>query len=141
MRETLRRIAAGLPFFDAFVDVDPERDTTDVRVARVEEAVDMDPSAFVRAAGRNAPLVDVRTPMEFRQGHLAGARNVDMMRPDFAATVDALGLDPRQPLYLYCRSGNRSGHAARLLRKHGYDRAFNVGGFEALVREGAPPAS
>jgi rhodanese-related sulfurtransferase len=141
MRETLRRIAAGLPFFDVVVDVDPERDTAAVRVARVEDAVDMDPAAFVRAAGRDAQLLDVRTAMEFRQGHLAGARNIDMMRPDFTEAVDALGLDLRQPLYLYCRSGNRSGHAARLLRERGYDRAFNVGGFEDLIREGAAPAS
>lgn len=81
-------------------------------------------------------VLDVRTPAEFAAGHLAGALNVDMHRPDFAERVEALGLEAGQPLYLYCRSGARSGRAARQLRKMGFAEAYNVGGLAELARAG-----
>ena len=43
-------------------------------------------------------------------------------------------------MYLYCRSGNRSAQATDALRQMGYHNAFNVGGFDALVRAGADVA-
>jgi phage shock protein E len=106
-----------------------------------QSPVEMSPAEFLRLRRPDAPVLDVRTPAEFGQAHLEGSTNLDMMEPDFLDGVARLGLDPEEPVYLYCRSGNRSGHAARLLRKHGYARAFNVGGLDELVREGAPTAS
>ncbi|MFN3597105.1 MAG: rhodanese-like domain-containing protein [Rubricoccaceae bacterium] len=85
-------------------------------------------------------VVDVRTPGEYAGGHVAGAHLADMMAPDFDAQIDALGLDPAQPVYLYCRSGNRSGKAAERLRARGFAQATNVGGFEALTAAGLPVA-
>ncbi len=84
-------------------------------------------------------LLDVRTPAEFAGGHLEGADNVDVLAPDFAARVDAL--DRKKTYYLYCRTGNRSGQAARRMREMGFDAAYNVGGFEDLSAAGAPVAA
>lgn len=81
-------------------------------------------------------VLDVRTPAEFAEGHLVGAQNVDVNQPDFTERIEALGLDPAQPVYLYCRSGTRSGRAAQILRDMGFAEAHNVGGFEELARAG-----
>jgi phage shock protein E len=98
--------------------------------------MELDAADFLRRRTADAPVLDVRTPGEFAGGHLRGARNVNLMDPDFAGAVDRLGLDRSRPVYLYCRSGNRSGQAARILRDRGYTAAVNVGGLDELVQEG-----
>lgn len=80
-------------------------------------------------------VLDVRTPGEFAGGHLAGVENVDFMATDFRDRVDALDRD--RTYYLYCRSGNRSGQAAQMMQTMGFQRVYNVGGYEALAAAGA----
>ncbi len=100
----------------------------------------MTPSTFVAERDPSAPLLDVRTPDEFADGHLAGAVNVDVMAPDFGERVQSLGLPDDGPVYLYCRSGNRSGQAAGILQQLGHAGAVNVGGLDALLAAGAEAA-
>jgi len=68
-------------------------------------------------------LVDVRTQEEYRSGHIPGALNIP---------VDTIGAKPPTPqkdalIILYCRSGNRSGTAKRILEQAGYTRVVNFG--------------
>lgn len=68
-------------------------------------------------------LVDVRTQEEYRSGHIPGALNIP---------VDTIGAKPPTPqkdalIILYCRSGNRSGTAKRVLEQAGYTRVVNFG--------------
>lgn len=100
----------------------------------------LSPADFVERRDPAAPVLDVRTPAEFAEGHLAGAVNVDVMAPDFQDRVAALHLPPDGPVYLYCRSGNRSGTAASILHQMGHAGAVNVGGFDALRAAGAETA-
>jgi phage shock protein E len=104
--------------------------------ASLESPVELHPAEFLQIRTPDAVVLDVRTAAEFASEHLEVARNVDILQDGFIERVEELGVDREQPVYLYCRSGNRSGHAARLLRQRGY-RAFNVGGLNDLVREGA----
>lgn len=92
---------------------------------------------FVAHRDASAPLLDVRTPGEFAEGRLAGAVNIDLMSPTFADELFALRLSADAPVYLYCRSGNRSGQAAHMLRQMGHEGAVNIGGIDALARAGA----
>ncbi|WP_397546419.1 rhodanese-like domain-containing protein [Rhodothermus marinus] len=92
------------------------------------------PEVFLHRRRPNDVVIDVRTPEEFAQGHLEGAINLDLMAPDFHENIARL--DPNRTYYLYCRSGNRSGQAARLLRERGLE-AYNIGGLEELARAGA----
>lgn len=96
---------------------------------------------FVTRREAAHPVLDVRTPREFAQGHLKGAINVDIHGPDFAREVERLTrtgtLEKDGPVYLYCRSGARSGRAARVLRQQGFEEAWNVGGLSALRSAGA----
>ena len=99
------------------------------------------PAEFLAQREASHPVLDVRTPREYAQKHLKGAINVNLMAPDFARQVERLTkkgkLKPDQPVYLYCRTGARSGSAARLLRKEGFAEAYNVGGLRGLESAGA----
>lgn len=100
-------------------------------------ALDLDPATFVADRDASAPVLDVRTPAEFAEGHLEGAVNVDVMSDDFADRVRGMDLPDEAPIYLYCKSGGRSGKATGVLRQLGHAGAMNVGGFEALAKAGA----
>jgi rhodanese-related sulfurtransferase len=84
----------------------------------------------------NAYLVDVRTPEEYNDGHLAYSKNIDFRAADFKARVSKL--DRSKPVYLYCRSGNRSGKAADTLQTLNFKAAHNIGGFIDLKSAGLP---
>jgi len=79
-------------------------------------------------------LIDVRTPAEFAEGHLAGALNVPLQ--DLARQLGKIKRN--QPVMLYCRSGNRSGMALQQLRSAGYADLYNLGGFGELAAQGLP---
>lgn len=66
---------------------------------------------------QGALLLDVRTPGEFHQGHLAHAVNVPIQ--ELPARLADLGPVTR-PVVVYCRSGGRSAMAAQLLTRAGY---------------------
>jgi phage shock protein E len=107
-------------------------------LTRTVEAPDLlRPEVFLHRRRPEDVVIDVRTPEEFAQGHLEGAINIDLMVLDFPEKIAQL--DPNRTYYLYCRSGNRSGQAARLLRGRGLE-AYNIGGLEDLARAGAPIA-
>ena len=73
-----------------------------------------------------AVLLDVRRREEFAQGHLRGARHLEVTSPDFAQRV--ANLDSTRPTYVYCRSGARSATAATQLKAAGFGQVFNLAG-------------
>lgn len=73
----------------------------------------------------NAVWIDVRTPEEFASGHLEGAHNIPY--ENIEAGVTALGLGRDTPIYLYCRSGRRSGIALDTLQKLDFSQVTNAG--------------
>lgn len=81
------------------------------------------------AARRGDPdfvIVDVRTPEEFRAGHIDGARLIDYYGLDFRERMGAL--DRNSTVFLYCRSGNRSSRTLDWVRGMGFARVFDLGG-------------
>ena len=87
----------------------------------------------------NALLLDVRTDAEFASGHLNGAKQIDFYRDDFEEALSKL--DKGQPVYVYCRSGNRSGKAAKQMKALGFKEVYNLeGGIGAWARRGQPIA-
>ena len=63
-------------------------------------------------------LLDVRTQEEFDDGHIAGAKLVDVNDTAFVEKAMAV-LDPQREVAVYCRSGRRSARAASLLAARG----------------------
>ena len=91
--------------------------------------------AFLEQRTPDAVVLDVRTPEEYAAGHLVGAPNINVLADDFRAQVDTL--DRNQTVYLYCRTGNRSGRATEIMKEMGFTEVYNVGGFSDLAAAGA----
>ncbi len=80
-------------------------------------------------------IIDVRTPAEFAEGHLADAELVDIYEAAFRDEID--GLDRDGSYVLYCRSGNRSGQAAVFMQELGFAEVYDAGGLADLANAGA----
>lgn len=93
----------------------------------------------LQRSGASLDLIDVRTPVEFREVHVAFARNVPLDQLDPQAVIQARGGDMDQPLYVICRSGSRGQQACRALQRAGFSNAINVeGGTSACEQAGLP---
>ena len=75
-----------------------------------------------------AVLLDVRTPQEYREGHIPGSKNVSLQTID---KVDAVVENKDTALYVYCHSGARSRQAVSYLQHMGYTNVNNIGGIAA----------
>lgn len=71
-------------------------------------------------------LVDVRTPEEFKAGHIKNALNINYLGADFENQIQKL--DKNRPVLLYCKSGIRSGKAALVMKKQGFKSLYNLDG-------------
>lgn len=71
-------------------------------------------------------LLDVRTPSEFKKGHVANAINANINDDNFSAQV--AGLDKAKPIFVYCLSGPRSNAAANQLRASGFKNVVELPG-------------
>ena len=69
----------------------------------------------------NITLLDVRTPAEYRSGHISKAKNVP------ADKIASYSGNKDQPVYVICQSGMRSKRAAKALKSNGY-KPINVRG-------------
>ena len=68
-------------------------------------------------------VIDVRTEAEWNTGHLEGALHIEWQ--DILKVSSDLQKD--EEIFLYCRSGNRSGKATKILIEAGYVNAKNAG--------------
>ena len=96
--------------------------------------------AAQRVAAGTAVLVDVREPGEWAEtGVVAGAATLALsdLRGERRDWKPFLAANKERELILYCRSGNRSGQAARLLVAEGY-RTANAGGLRDWSAAGQP---
>lgn len=92
---------------------------------------------FQEKLGKNksAQLIDIRTPGEFQSGHLKGSRNIDFYGANFKQQIATLKKD--KPVFLYCRSGGRSGRAAQMLKQMGFTKIYDLkGGIMSWSSEG-----
>jgi len=87
---------------------------------------DVDANTFKNLVEKKTGLIlDVRTPKEFKAGHIAGAINIDWKNQDeFKTKVKALAKD--KTLLVYCHSGHRSGLATKYLKAQGYEKIYNL---------------
>jgi rhodanese-related sulfurtransferase len=92
-----------------------------------------------RNVGKKFDLIDVRTPIEYREVHVDFARNVPLDQLDAAALVQDRHDSPDEPLYFICRTGSRAEKARDKLRAHGFTNVATVeGGTLACISAGLP---
>jgi phage shock protein E len=83
-----------------------------------------------------ARVLDVRTVTEYQSGHLPNAINIPL--GEITQQVCQQMPDKAQVLLLHCHSGTRSAIAARMLKRMGYTRVFNLGSYsraEKIARD------
>jgi rhodanese-related sulfurtransferase len=82
-------------------------------------------------------ILDIRTPPEFKNGHLHGAVLVDYYSRAFIPRLKQL--DKSKIYLIYCRSGNRSGKALALFKHLGFNHAYNMAeGINGWQKAGSP---
>ena len=77
-----------------------------------------------------AVLLDVRTPDEYRQGHIPGSKNLPLQSID---KVERMIENKATPIFVHCLSGARSRQAAAVLQQMGYNNVKNIGGISAYT--------
>jgi len=75
-----------------------------------------------------AVLLDVRTPQEYREGHIPGSNNIPLQTID---KISSVADNQNIPLFVYCYSGGRSRQAVSALQHMGYTNVRNIGGIAA----------
>ncbi|MBI2980306.1 MAG: rhodanese-like domain-containing protein [Chloroflexi bacterium] len=78
---------------------------------------------------RNNPdfvIIDVRTPSEFVDGHIANAIDIDFYATNFWDKINQL--DKNKTYLIYCHSGNRSGKAQEMMVELGFQKIYDIGG-------------
>lgn len=87
------------------------------------------------AQSTNVMVLDVRTPKEFKAGHLAGARAINFYDADFKDQV--AGLDKTKTYIVFCAVGGRSAKACSIMAELGFQDVRNVeGGMKAWEKAG-----
>jgi rhodanese-related sulfurtransferase len=93
----------------------------------------------LRQAGKKIELIDVRTPVEFREVHVEFARNLPLDQLDPATFLHDRTGSNGGPLYFVCRSGGRAQQACERFQAAGFSNVLNVeGGTTACAEAGLP---
>lgn len=73
---------------------------------------------------QGAVLIDVRSPQEYKEGHLEGA--ISIPEYEIKRKIELQVRDKGTKVILYCNSGRRSRKAADLLKRLGYNNVYNL---------------
>jgi len=83
----------------------------------------------------DAIIIDVRTPVEYNEGHIKNAKLIDISGSDFESQIEKL--DKSKAYYVYCRSGGRSSSASQIMIEKGFTKVYNLrGGIIAWANSG-----
>ncbi len=74
-------------------------------------------------------VIDVRTPYEFESGHVQGSQNIEW--ENIHQIKETIKKDEK--IFLYCRSGNRSGKATKILLDLGFMDVTNLGSLQSAA--------
>ncbi|AEG17921.1 rhodanese-like domain-containing protein [Methanobacterium paludis] len=85
----------------------------------------------------NLVILDVRTPIEYGDGHLEGSKNIDYKSNNFKKVIEEM--DKTKTYILYCRSGVRSAKSYDIMKKLNFTDVYNVeGGIKGWMKKGLP---
>lgn len=97
----------------------------------IKNLLGLGPSVDIQGLiAQGAKIVDVRTPAEYKDGHVKGSINLPLQT--LATQMNKLKKD--EVIITCCRSGSRSGMARRQLIAAGFTKVYNGGPWNGLVR-------
>ncbi len=85
----------------------------------------LSPSDFKEKA-KNNTIIDVRTPFEYSQGYIKGSKNINFFDKDFMNKIASY--NKNKPIYVYCKSGHRSGIAVKKMVELGFKNVYELKG-------------
>lgn len=129
IRIGLDRVVGFITPEDVADDSRAGNELTTIRTVEITELAQCAPK-------ENYLVLDVRNPDEFAAGHLMGAYNAAYTR--LLERQNEIPSD--RPIWIYCRTNNRSSYAAGFLKSRGYEVVHLTGGFEAWSEAGGPVA-
>jgi len=85
---------------------------------------------------KNAQLLDVRTPEEWKAGKISSSNCINFNDAAFKQQIEKL--DKNKPVFIYCAAGGRSSKAAPILQQAGFKYIYNLtgGGYKDLANAG-----
>jgi rhodanese-related sulfurtransferase len=86
---------------------------------------------FKQLVENGAVIIDVRSPSEYKSGHIKNSKNIPLEK--IAAQAEQLKTSGK-PVITVCKSGMRSGMAASTLKAKGVE-AYNGGPWDSLQRK------
>lgn len=106
--------------------------------AQQKKAELVPPAKFAqKMTAEKGQVIDVRTPKEYKAGHIKNAVNMHVYDKDFEQRLDKL--DKNKPVYVYCKAGGRSAEAVEIMQKKGFKKITELdGGMDAWTEAGSP---
>lgn len=118
-----------IPFFFLLTSCDSQTNSSTVANGKHIGKVNQTDFAAKLNATPNAQLIDVRRPDEFIEGRLERAVNLNYYDKDFSEQIAKLDKD--RPVFIYCKSGGRSGKATKKMAKMGFKEVYDLrGGYD-----------
>lgn len=119
-------------FFFAFTGISLAQSTDSATVVSIDTFETMS-----KKKKKKTVILDVRTPEEVAEGHLPGAKNIDVQGDLFQVSIEQLDKD--KTYLLYCRSGKRTAVAGTKMKAAGFKNVYMMdGGITAWKEKGKP---
>lgn len=122
----LTAIVTGLFMFPSFAATDPAELLQEFEMQKGYSEISQNIANALIESNDKIALIDVRSPEEFREGHIDGAVNIPVENIKEHQLLD--GIPTSTPLLLYCRTGRRATTAGQMLVRSGYQYVMNFGG-------------
>lgn len=106
-------------------------------VAQVAKDITPEDAAKLLKEKKDVIVLDVRTPEEFKGGHIKGATNINFRDKDFAKKIAAL--DKSKTYIIHCAAGGRSGRACEQIKDMKFENMLHLkAGFSGWTDKGLP---
>lgn len=91
---------------------------------RVEKEINIEELNQIIKTNQNIILLDVRSPQEYKEGHLMGAINIPLyeLETNYKNKLN----DKKEVVIVYCQSGIRSKKAIKILQKYGFTNLYHL---------------
>ena len=113
----IRNLIVGASLLLALVSCDTKKEIRTVEVQEFKTEIAKD----------NIQIIDVRDAELYSEGHIPGAKNIELSSENFVDMIQTLDKD--NPVAVYCRGGRQSAEAAQKLHDAGYEVIELQGGF------------
>lgn len=126
----LSQLVVGLLLFFSSLFACQQQNNADFKSLNVEDF-----GAYIQDEA--VQRLDVRTPAEYSEGHIAKSININVLDDSFESMASSL-LTQERPVALYCRSGRRSKRAAKILLSKGFQVVELAKGFNSWKSAAKP---